>query len=254
MPRRVGYRRVPRRPIARALPYKARRRRIYKGKVGKLVPNVHMFRRVANYSNSGNLIRTGIITQSTDVLLLTLSSIGSAIQYGAGAVYFTLDAVPNSTEFTLLFDEYRIESVVIKFTPFWTQSLTAAAAVGTAGQTTVLWHDIFDEDDAGIPTATDAGINEMRQYNNYRVRTFVNGRPITKTMRPRTQGVAAITAGTIGSTANMTLPRKIFYDCNEPAIEYYGYKFICEASNSGANTVLYIKCEVTTTFTMKGVR
>lgn len=217
------------------------------------VPNVHRFKRVANFSNAANLTRTGIVTQSADALVVTLVA-GTAIQYGAGAVFFTMDALPNSTEFSLLFDEYRIDKVQIKFTPFWTQSLTAAAASAVRGQTTIIWHDIFDKDDSNLPTASDAGINELRQYNGYRQRLFTNGRPIIRTLYPCVEGVGAIAAGVIGAVSNMTLPRKNYYDMAVPNVQYNAYKFVLEASDSGAALVLYMKCEVTTWITCRGVR
>lgn len=226
-----------------------RARGIRKGQL--TAPNLHRFVRTATYSNLSNTSVSGIITKGTDAMLITLSSIGAAIQYGAGSIYFTLDSLPNYTEFSYLFDSYQINKVSVKFTPFFSQSAAGAAASATSAQCAVLWHDVVDTDDAGLFAATDAGLQEMRQYRSYKTRLVANGRSFSKKLTP----LAAMPAYAAGAFNGYTrAPKNAWYDMVNLNTQMYGYKWIVEATNPGSNMVLYVKCEVKMKLSCKDVR
>lgn len=214
--------------------------------------DMHSFKRVCPFSNSAFLGVTGTLSKSTDALLMTMASIGTSIQYGAFGLKFGLADVVNSTEFTLLFDQYRITGVKVKMFPFYTETTTGAAVSATSAQTTILVHSIIDLDDASTPTATDAGISEIRQYASYRCHNLSQGKGyFARSIRPR-MATPVYAAGAFSAYAQA--PMKIWVDCQNPDAEYYGLKCIFEANNSGANTVLYVKCETTYYLQLKNVR
>lgn len=215
---------------------------------------IKRFKRACPFSNSANLGVGGTISKHANALVMTIATSGgvSPIQFGACALKFSLSDVVNSTEFTLLFDSYRIVKVGVKIVPFFTQSSTGAAVSATSAQTSVLIHSIIDYDDSTTPTATDAGVSEMRQFSSYKMKNISTGKgSFYRTFRPLT-AVPVFASGVFSSYA--TGNKNMWLDCNSPDTEHYGLKIIMEANDSGANTVLYFKCEYTIYMEFKDVR
>jgi len=113
--------------------------------------NCHMFRRVAEL--------TPITLDLNDNTLYPL--------------YFKLDQLPNVSEFTNLYDQYRINKVKVTLVPNWTQ-LDAAGipypSVGLSYHPTAFLgnpniHSVLDFDNSGMSGYT---VNTMMQYSNYR--------------------------------------------------------------------------------------
>lgn len=247
---RISRAAIPRRRVGRPRKTKTRRHGIWRGALS--APSKHTFVRTAGYSNIANtsIDGDGFVTKGTAALQLNLGALG-AIQYGAGSMYFTLDSLPDYGEFTTLFDSYRIEKVKIKFTPFFGMSLTASAVSATSAQATVLWHDIIDFDDATVPTNTETGLGELRQYKSYRTQNVTTGRSFTRTLRPR----AAMPAYAAGAfNAYTRAPLNTWYDCVNANIQFYGYKFIVEVNNPGSASIFYVKTEVKIKFSTRDVR
>jgi len=234
------------------------RRRLIRKRRGMLwkgaltAPSTHVFVRTATYSNSSNtgIDGSGFVDKGADALKLNLSAGAGAIRYGSGSMFFTLDSLPDYTEFTTLFDTYRIEKVKIKFTPFFGTSLTGAAVSATSAQCTVLWHDIIDTDDKDVPTNSDTGLSQLRQYKSYKTRSLASGRSFSRTLIPRS--AQAVYSGAF--TAYAQTPQKIWYDCNNADVQFYGYKFIVEANYAGSDTILYVKAEVKMKLSLRDVR
>jgi len=199
------------------------------------------FLRTSPFSNAANTAVTGTLSKTSEALVLTNSVVGGPIQYGTLCLKFSLDNVTNSTEFTTLFDQYRIVKVVVRIVPFFSQSLTGAAATATLAQTAVLVHSCIDNDDVTAPALSDAGISEIRQFNSYRMMNITNGRGYFKrTIYPRT-AVPVYGTGAFASYAMGN--KKMWLDCQNPDTEHYGLKMIFESSYSGVASVLYFKCE-----------
>lgn len=217
----------------------------------------HFFKRTCNISNSANFSVGGQLGKPGDVLLLTATTGGGggAMSYGSYAVFGTLDSLPDYTEFTTLFDRYKIVGMKLKLIPFNTQSEVGAAVSATYAQTGVIWHGITDYDDANsAPTATDVGINTLREYESYKVRNVLNGRPVTQYCKPRI-ATAAYGASVFTRFANM---KNLWIDANSSDVQHYGFKGIFEMSpNSAAiNTTIaiFIKAELTLYFCTKDLR
>lgn len=214
--------------------------------------DLHYFKRACPFSNSTLLTVAGTVGKSADAMTVTLVTAGAGIQYGAFSLKFALADIVNSTEMTLLFDSYQIQKIVVKILPFYTQSTSGAAVGATLAQTVCLFHSIIDYDDADIPTATDVGISEIRQFSSYRVKNITTGKGYwQRSLVPRT----AVPVYGGGAFANyVTGPKNMWLDCNSPSTEHYGLKVIVEANNSGTDTKLYFKCEYTMYLKLKSVR
>jgi len=163
--------------------------------------DVHYFKR--------NCI-VGTITSSTTV------AVGSAYT-------FTLTNLPGYTEFTALFDQYRLLKVMMQFIPA-TNVLTASA--------TPLAHPVavtaIDYDDGNTPTTTD----ELREFETCKIVQpfkvhYVN-------VIPRI--AAAVYSGAFTSFSNT----KMWIDSASPTVQHYGVKFIADAST--AVQIWHVEC------------
>lgn len=91
--------------------------------------------------------------------------------------YINLAQVVNSTDFANLYDQYRINFVVLKF---WLRIDPSAQTAGTASFPKLYWYR--DYDDATAP----AGLNEMRENAKCKVAVLHPNRPITIKFKPNT--------------------------------------------------------------------
>lgn len=83
----------------------------------------------------------------------------------------------NSTDFANLYDQYRINYVVVKF---WLRIDPGAQTAGTASYPKLYWYR--DYDDATIP----ASLNEIRENAKCKIAVMNPNRPITIKFKPNT--------------------------------------------------------------------
>lgn len=154
------------------------------------------------------------------------------------AFYVTFGALPNYTEFTSLFDMYRINYVVFKLVPAVTGN-----DLNPASTTCVLpnIHSAIDYDDSNNPTlATD-----LMQYSNYKM---TRGHNIhVRGFRPS----VCLDADATGSTA----PKwKQWINLAATSAEHRGVKFIIEQADGVTSGQCSYKSYITVYFSCKGVR
>ena len=134
---------------------------------------------------------------------------------------FRLNQVPDYTEFTNLFDNYKIHG--IKMT-FYRPSLSNSDALNTQ----VLLHTVYDYDDASAPSS----VNQMVQYDNYKVvsltNQFMKNGKVTRFFKPRT--LTEVYRGP-ASTGYSPTTRGVF-DTQYNDIPHYGLKWALEAIDS----------------------
>jgi len=131
------------------------------------------------------------------------------------AMNFTLGALPSSTDFTSLFDQYRIAQVTVRFIPL--------AGVGTGSNPLVT---VIDYDDSTVPGA----VSDLFQYDS--VQFTQPGSTLERTLKPR----VAIAAYSGAFTSFATADPDLWIDVASPNVQYYGLKFaIAAASGSTAN-------------------
>ncbi len=136
-------------------------------------------------------------------------SVGSS---GAGAgIPFHLTDVPNSTDFTSLFDQYRFVEVRIKFVP-----TTGNFGPSTSSTDFPKLMTVIDYDDATTPLNED----EMRQYETYQVTP--NTQAVERVIQPP---LAALASYSGAFTSYAQAPRTMWFDCASAGIEFYGLKW-----------------------------
>jgi hypothetical protein len=137
------------------------------------------------------------------------------------ALNFTLGALPASTDFTSLFDQYRIIQVTVRFIPL------AGAGTGSNPLVTAI-----DYDDSTAPTA----VTDLFQYDS--VIFSQPGTTVERTLKPRVATAAYSGAFTSFASADPNL----WIDVASPNVQYYGLKYgIAAATGATANWSLLIE-------------
>lgn len=141
------------------------------------------------------------------------STAGAAV---AGGYTFALNSLPNYTEFTAMFDVYRLKAVKIEFS-------APANSVGMSATSEIpqLWTAI-DRNDATAP----ANVNELFQYDT------LKHSPITrKHVRYfRVNSLGYITGQSVGTVGEINWNKWI--PTSEPAINHYGLKYLVDGNGS----------------------
>lgn len=135
----------------------------------------------------------------------------------AGALNFQLTNFPDATEFTSLFDQYRIVQITVEFL-----SLTTGPYVSPLTS-------IIDYDDSNAV----ASLNELLEYQT--AMTTTAGANHTRTLTPHV--TSAVYSGAFTSFA--VAPNSLWIDCANANVQYYGLKYYFPALSGGTNTVLY---------------
>lgn len=156
--------------------------------------------------------------------LTTLSVTYNAIASASTTAYdWTLSGIPGYTEFTNLFDQYRIRKIVMKFVPRF-NSFSFADYTSTSTEVPS-WVSAIDLDDSTPPTDAD----ELMQYAT--VKYHVWNRPFTRVIYPRT--ATAMYSGAF--TSYGSTPSKQWIDCASTGVKYYGLK-LATTTYSSANS------------------
>jgi hypothetical protein len=214
------------------------------GKVPKAVVNrTYDFVRTAT-SNSLTLVTVNASAGGSTTLssggLLSLATGAVQQQYYFGvSAGFCLADVPSATDFTNLFERWRINAIEVSLWPMNTSSI--ASVSGGNGDLGVLLHSVIDYNDRAAVTASDAGINPLRQRPTYRMHQCAARGPIVFKFRPR-MAIAGY-----GSTffANYVSLAPQWCDAASPTTEHYGLKLIFEVMNpTAANSFVNFKMEV----------
>lgn len=125
-----------------------------------------------------------------------------------GAMSFRLNDVIQSTEFTSMFDQYKISGVKVRIT--W--NCTQGEISGGIPAPRMMYS--IDEDDKNIPTEL-----EIRAKNSMKIHQFGQGRPLTLYIKPRLKRTVQ---GGVGSAYG---PAKAWLDCSYATTPHFGLKF-----------------------------
>lgn len=124
---------------------------------------------------------------------------------------FSLSQIPNHSEFTALYDQYKICMVKAELIPQFDN-----ANVGSSTSTNVITqnYSVLDYDDIGTPTSMD----QLMQYQN--CKRTPSTRILKRVIKPRFASELFNTG-----IASAYRPTRGFVDCNYDTVEHYGMKF-----------------------------
>lgn len=221
-----------------------------------LTYNVHYFKRcingVAEYSSNLNLGGNMAVDLTYNYFnFQSPSLIPGAKSYGALNYQFSIENITSVTEFTSLFDSYRINKVVLKIVPRASVTVASGNASLKYPDFSPNVHYAIDHDDIAIPSANEAGINILRQYPSYKCRRL-NGRSFTIIIKPRPPG----TAYGYDTALELNLNKMgAWIDCASTNIKHFGLKMVFEGISPVADA-LSCPFEIMATYYMsfKGIR
>lgn len=140
-------------------------------------------------------------------------------------ISFILASVPGYTEFTSLYDQYRINGVKITLIPRGNQSDIGAAST-TAAQSVGIF-SVVDYDDTSLLTS----LNQALQYQNCKMtRTHQQH---SRYLKPRVE-VNALSSTAPGN-ANV-MPVRGWVDCDFPNTPHQGVKYVFQQSPNSVQT------------------
>lgn len=210
---------------------------------------IKRFVRVTPFQNITSLDTSSALQKSANSLQLVNNSSGFGIQYASFSLQFLLEDIINYTEFTALFDKFRIRGIAVRLIPFFTSSLTGAAFTSTAAQMQPLLHTIIDHDDVIRPSDDETGLNTIRQYDTYKMMRL-GPKIFRRYLVPKAQ---TIVRG-VGTDGYAQVGKNVWLDCATTQIPHYGLKGILEWNNPGSSTLLHIKAEYTAYLEFKDTR
>lgn len=196
MPARRSYsrRRYSRRPMRRFRRTFKRARRVYRKRRGNT--------RIFNIARCGAIYRQGI----------------SDGYFFAGWA-FSIAPIPSVSEYTNLWDQYKINCVVVKFR--WSNQ---ARELGDIQHPVPVFHYAIDYNDDATPTTP----NELTQYQNYRSFQLANAKEYKIKLYPKSQSMTYKSAVTTGYS-----PKKQWINTSDPTVPHYGLKFAIDGSQAG---------------------
>lgn len=159
----------------------------------------------------------------TEYLPQFVQAIGGAPASGFGKE-FALNNLVNVTEFTSLFDQYRILGINIRFIPKVNVTMPGLGPA-TPGAPQLI--TVIDYDNASAPPA----IDEVLQYENMAL-TTANGEIHQRCFKPAVTPEIFQTALATGYASR----RDQWLDCNSDAVPHYGIRgWVTPAGAAGAN-------------------
>jgi len=149
-----------------------------------------------------------------------------AVPAGISAVTFQLNDVTQATEFTSLFDQYKIGGIQYR----WVVSKDPMVATSKTFPRLVTVHDYDDN--------TPGNLNDLYQYPKMKEFWFTESRNATPWafLKPARQSVEY--ESPTNSAYRPTW--KGFIDCASPATPHYAIKYAWEALQTGMN--IYLQC------------
>lgn len=242
--------------------YVRRAKRLYKK--GPSVRNMNISRNVYFYKRTLNNYDATADTVVDGVGCIRGTAIGSryfvvasgttANQpfYGSMRNVFSLFYLPEITNFSGLYDSYRLRKVVVKIIPYNTTSDVApvGSSIGAIG---CIVHSVIDHD--GTPTgfsAGESGIQSFQQYTSYKKRNMISGKPLTYVVKPKVNMVAQ---GIGTATVNFEGTRREWLDMVNTDTPHYGLYLIFEGINPDTTQrFIPFRMETTYYFQCKGTR
>lgn len=205
-------------------------KRTYRRKKGarrkrRVVRKYRLSRRIPNNSRTYTFTRSYFAGQIVSAAALPVF----------GSLFFTLGNLPNSSEFTSLFDEYRVGKLTFNFVPIKLQGNIDAAYSCPELFT------IVDKDDSTVPSS----INEFLQSPSMRI--VSSSRRFRRYFYPKFASSMYVSAVSTGYGA-----RNGWVDCTNSDVPHYGLKYMMNPSTI-ASAFIY-QVFVTATVKFRGVR
>lgn len=199
----------------------------------------------------------GGFSATPDGWILATGSVGSSnVNYYAYAINFSINMLPNYTEFTTMWDRYRIIDAKVVFVPFSTTTVNGPDSSSFNQPLSVIHHRLIDRDDSQTFATDNAGLQQMRQYKTYRFNNFYRKDRTVMRVRYPSCAMPIVTNTSISPTPAYTVSRPQWVDANNVDVVHYGIKGMFEvfAPQSNINFFIWLRPEVQLTVQLKDPR
>lgn len=153
---------------------------------------------------------------------------GDVSRVAKGALTFKLDDVPGLSDFTSLFDYYKITGVQLKFTTYLDPNSQAA---GNAYYPKM--YSTIDLDDDSAPLSSD----DLRQRQSCKIRWLAPNRSYNFFLRPRYLKNVYIS----GVANGYELGRNQWLDLSNTNVPHYGFKYVIENLNPDLSQAVQVE-------------
>lgn len=180
--------------------------------------------------------KTHFFKRHVDLGIISLTSAGITTQ----GFSFQLDEVPNYTEFTALYDQYKLAAVAVKFMPMQTVMQVSGAGVGNFN---TRFATVIDYDSSG----GFASFNDAREFGTCKVKNVSQYH--TRYIKPRIKSANENDSTTIVASGN----RRMWLNTAVANIPHYGVRYVFEAIPTTGYVVQY-KVEAKYYFAFRNVK
>jgi len=206
-----------------------RRKRTYRKKTSPKRAYRRRFKRTYRYNKRGQ--KQFLYTRFTDAF--GLAQVTSISPYLAG-YSFSLNDLPNYTEFTALYDMYKINAVKISFIPQMTENISLSTVNNPIAN--ARFFSAIDKNDATAPVS----LNELREYKTAKW---------TKLLKTHTRYIHKPMI--LDSSSYSISP---WVSTASPSTNYYGIKVGIEQMEATVSTIFVYKIEAKFYLSFKNVK
>jgi len=182
-------------------------------------------RQMVLFPNISNGITTGGSTQTSYIA----QAAASTLEFGSAA--FSLQDLDQVASFTAVFDQYRIDRVVMQVKT--RNNLLSFNTTGAANATPPQTYWVIDRDDSSVLTT----LAQARQYDNVQEATAMDHVEIDlePSVTPAIYAAGAFSGYGITRTG-------VWLDCNNVSIPHYGVKWAISELTAAATDTYYWDC------------
>lgn len=184
---------------------------------------------ISMYKNIKNNVR--LVRRNTDVGTITCAMTTTTF----GALTFRLVNLPNSGEFTSLYDQYKINAVNVQFFP----QQTEVTRVNFPGETACAYARVITAIDYSDSTPP-AQMDDLREYENCEVRSIVTPFSVYIDKPKYVDNTGALRTGYIATTSPSTI--------------HYGLKYGIDIPNPGSAGTYLFRIEATYYMSFKAIK
>lgn len=166
----------------------------------------------------------------------------------AGAYVLSLDTLPNYTEFTNLYDQYKINGIKLSFVPSCNSYINSSVSGTSVAVGFSRFNSAIDYDDSTTPTSE----NVLLQYGS--LRTTPGFKNHTRYFKPKVRNAAVIDTVS-GALAAGPSRGGQWLSTSAPDVEHYGLKVWCSGPiNTVTSTAITYSVYATLYIACKNVR
>lgn len=212
-------------------------------RVGRIYP----ITRTYNLAFASTCWDNAIVTANATDGYFQANAVAAGANFGWIQVYPALSNMPQNSDFTNLFDEYRLISYTVEIMCINTVSNTADSSVFSGQNNSILFHFATDYNSSTASSSSTTDVfNYLRQYGNYEVVPGLRTDGKAIKLHIPAPGV------NISSGANICMMKSPWIPCANNGQNHHGALIGVEFYGASVNQFLVFKVEVRCNWEFRG--